>query len=118
MARPRKKIDAEQVKKLAAIQCSYAEMASIVGCNESTLTRRFAQAIKEGRDHGKTSLKRKQYEVAMSGNVTMLIWLGKQHLDQKEKVEQTNDTRISTKSEEVKELASRLTEALKLAIGE
>jgi hypothetical protein len=87
MARPRKPIDPEQVKKLAAIQCSYAEMGAVLGCNESTLTRRFAQAIKEGREQGRMSLKRKQYEVAMNGHVTMLIWLGKQYLDQKDKVE-------------------------------
>lgn len=30
------------------------------------------------------SLKRKQYEVAMAGNVTMLIWLGKIRLGQVE----------------------------------
>lgn len=87
MARPLKEIDLDQVKRLAAIQCSYAEMAAVLGCNESTLTRRFAQAIKEGREQGRMSLKRKQYEVAMGGNVTMLIWLGKQHLEQVEKKE-------------------------------
>jgi len=32
-------------------------------------------------------LAQKQYEVAMSGNVTMLIWLGKQYLSQSEKQE-------------------------------
>lgn len=84
MARPKKKIDAEQVKKLAAINCSYAEMAAVLDCDESTLTRRFAQVIKSGREAGKMSLKRKQYEVAMSGNVTMLIWLGKITLGQRE----------------------------------
>jgi AraC-like DNA-binding protein len=31
---------------------SRAEIASIVGCNPSTLTRRFAQAIKRGRATG------------------------------------------------------------------
>jgi DNA-binding CsgD family transcriptional regulator len=82
--RPKKKIDEEQVIKLAAINCSYAEMASVLDCNESTLTRNFAQAIKKGRDQGRMSLKRKQYEVAMGGNTTMLIWLGKQILGQAE----------------------------------
>jgi len=90
MARPRKKIDPDQVRALAAIQCSYAEMAAVLKCNESTLTRRFAQEIKDGREEGKTSLKRKQYEVAMNGNVGMLIWLGKQHLGQADKLDTTN----------------------------
>lgn len=85
MGRPRKVISAEQVEQLAAIQCSYAEMAAVLGCNESTLTRRFAQAIKKGRENGKASLKRMQYKKAMEGNPTMLIWLGKQHLGQADK---------------------------------
>ena len=52
-------------------------MAAVLGCDEKTLSNRFSQVIKEGRETGKMSLKRKQWEVAMSGNVTMLIWLGK-----------------------------------------
>lgn len=84
MARPRKKIDPEQVTKLAAINCSMKEMASILSCDVRTLQRRFADVIEKGRDTGKTSLKRKQYEVAMKGNVTMLIWLGKIFLGQHE----------------------------------
>ena len=91
MARPKKDIDEEQVKKLAAIQCSYSEMAAVLGCDESTLTRRFAHVIKEGREHGTMSLKRKQYEIAMGGNVTMLIWLGKIVLKQVEKKEFSAD---------------------------
>ena len=39
---------------------------------------------------GKISLRRAQFEKALNGNVVMQIWLGKQHLDQKEKIEQTN----------------------------
>jgi hypothetical protein len=92
MARPKKDIDIEQVRKLAAIQCSYAEMASVLGCNESTLTRRFAQVIKEGRDQGRMSLKRKQYEVAMGGNTSMLIWLGKNVLGQRDSFPEENVT--------------------------
>jgi hypothetical protein len=82
--RPRKKIDPDQVRKLAAIGCSLDEMGSVLNCSADTLGRRFADAIKEGRDNGHMSLKRKQYEIAMSGNVTMLIWLGKIRLQQVE----------------------------------
>src|SRR5574343_1385285 len=38
----------------------------------------------------RAKLLQKQFDVAMQGNVTMLIWLGKQHLDQKEKSEVDN----------------------------
>lgn len=75
MGRPRKKIEPEQVKSLAAINCSYAEIAAVVGCNESTLTRRFAQVIKEGREVGKSSLKRWAWENASKGNTAMQIFL-------------------------------------------
>jgi hypothetical protein len=87
MARPKLKIDDEQVRKLAAINCTNVEMASVLGCDVRTLERRFAATIKDGRAHGVMSLKRKQYEVAMNGNIAMLIWLGKQLMGQTDKHE-------------------------------
>lgn len=92
MARPRKAIDLATLEKLAAINCSHAEMASVLGCSSDTLERNYAAVIKKGRAQGRMSLKRKQYEVAMTGNVTMLIWLGKQMLDQSDK----QDARVAT----------------------
>ncbi len=85
MARPKSKIDPEVVKKLASINCSYAEIAAVIGCDASTLTRRgFTQVIQKGRDIGKSSLKRKMWDIAINGNVTMCIWLSKIMLGYKE----------------------------------
>ena len=42
---------------------------------------------KKGFESGKASLRRKQYEVAMGGNCTMLVWLGKQYLGQTDKID-------------------------------
>lgn len=95
MARPRKPIDAEQVRKLAMINCSYAEIAAVVGCNESTLTRRFAQVIKEGREQGRSSLKRMMWEAAQKGNTAMLIFLSKQLLGYSDKVETNMNAVVS-----------------------
>lgn len=39
----------------------------------------------------KINLLKKQYDTAMSGNVTMQIWLGKQYLGQSEKVQTRNE---------------------------
>jgi len=86
MGRPKKNIDESVIEELAGLNCSYEEIARIVGVAESTLTRRFAQVIKRGRESVKTSLKRKQFQVAMSGNVAMLIWLGKNILGQSDSV--------------------------------
>ncbi len=85
VGRPTVKIDEGQLEKLAAIDCSFEEMASIVGCSVRTLHRNFDTVIEKGRAHGRASLKRKQFELAMSGNATMLIWLGKVRLGQKER---------------------------------
>lgn len=113
MGRKLKPIDENQVKSLAGINCSYAEMAAVLGCDEKTLSNRFSRAIKEGREVGKMSLKRKQYEVAMGGNVTMLIWLGKITVGQVEQVRQVIDQRnlninSEVESSAVKEILSDL----------
>jgi len=90
MARPTKDIDPEQVRKLAAIGCTNVEIASVLGCSHDTIERRFLDEVNAGRQAGKMSIRRKQYETAMSGNVTMLIWLGKQMLDQSDKATSYN----------------------------
>lgn len=85
----KKEINPEQVQKLASIGCTNKEIADILGCSHDTLTRRFSEDLETGRSQGKASLRRKQYELAMSGNAAMLIWLGKQVLNQSEKQEIT-----------------------------
>lgn len=87
MARPKKVISEKQVLELARIHCTVAEMAAVLDCSKDTLERRFAALIEKGRSDGRTSLRRKQFDAATrgKGNVTMLIWLGKQHLGQTDK---------------------------------
>ncbi len=84
MARPKKVVDEKQIYQLAAINCSNEEIATIMRVDKRTIERRFAAVIKEGRENGKMSLKRKQFDVAMKGNVSMLIWLGKNMLGQRD----------------------------------
>lgn len=88
MVMPLKPIDRNQVHKLAAMFCTDEEIADFFDCAESTLKRRFREELKRGRSVGKMSLKRKQYDQAMGGNTAMLIWLGKQYLGQRDKVDQ------------------------------
>ena len=87
MARPKKVINEKLLKELASIQCSLEEMASALEVSVDTLGRRYAEVIKSGRELGKMSLKRKQFQVAMGGNVGMLIWLGKIVLGQRDTTE-------------------------------
>ena len=87
MARPRLEIDTDLVEKLAVIHCTNTEIAAVVGCGESTIRRRFGELVAKGREQGRMTLRRKQYEAAMGGNITMMIWLGKQILHQSDKAE-------------------------------
>lgn len=81
-------IDPAQVEALARIDCTTPEIAAVVGCSEDTLERRFAGNLEKGRREGRASLRRMQYKLAMDGNATMLIWLGKMQLGQRETVRQ------------------------------
>ena len=85
MGRPKLNIDEEQVQKLSEMQCTNVEIASFFGCDEATIRKRFSDMLTKGREIGKISLRRKQMKVAMHGNVTMLIFLGKQYLRQADK---------------------------------
>jgi len=89
--RPKIELDRELITKLARIQCSNPEIAAIMGCHPDTLRDNYSTELDKGRQMGKTSLRRKQWKVAMGGNVAMLIWLGKQYLDQSEKVKEAQE---------------------------
>lgn len=88
--RPKKEIDYNLVENLCKLQCTGEEIASALNIDYKTLNLRindkykmgFSQYYKKASAGGKMSLRRKQMEVAMSGNVSMLIWLGKQYLGQ------------------------------------
>lgn len=94
MARPRKEIDEELLYKLAVIHCTMQEMVDIIGVSEDTLKRRYAGIIAKGKAEGKQRLRRKQVEVAMSGNAVMLIWLGKNLLGQSDTPVQEEDKTV------------------------
>jgi len=89
MGRPKIKIDYELVKKLAHIQCTQIEIASILEVSVDTLQRdkEFCGIYKKGQEEGKMSLRRIQWKLANNDNVTMAIWLGKQYLGQTDKQE-------------------------------
>jgi len=89
--RPRFEIDYEAVKKLASIQCTQVEIAAWLGCCVETLLRdeKFCQIYKDGMENGKMSLRRHQWKALEGGNTTMLVWLGKQYLGQRDKNELT-----------------------------
>ena len=81
-----KKIDAEIVRKLAALQCTMEEIAAWFSVNVSTISRRFANEVALGREAGKISLRRLQWKRARAGSDALLIHLGKHILGQTERI--------------------------------
>lgn len=82
----------EMVRKLAAVMCTEEEIASVLDVTVEVLHNRlnhdaFLEAYKKGKEEGKASLRRTQFELAKK-NANMAIWLGKQYLGQKDKSEE------------------------------
>lgn len=93
--RPEFVVDWGQVDKLLGIQCTQEEIAQVLGCHPETLRNccqrdhgiLFRDYSSAKRAVGKASLRHKQWQIAMAGNVRMNIFLGKNYLGQAENVE-------------------------------
>lgn len=108
--RPKKDIDYKLVANLAKVFCTQQEIADVLEISVRTLQRddEFCHIYKKNIGEVKESLRRMQLKSAIEGNVTMQIWLGKQYLGQKDKIE-SNDIsnrelleQLSSKSNEYK----------------
>ena len=75
-------IPPDEVEKLALLHCTNKEIAEFFGITVKTLEYNFAEKIQKARNVTKQRLRRAQLEVALKGNVPMLIWLGKNILSQ------------------------------------
>jgi hypothetical protein len=83
-------IDKEQFEKLCGIQCTQEEIAcwfmvsvdTLEVWTKKTYSLRFSEIFNQKRKRGHIALRRKQMDVALSGNVPMLIFLGKNYLGQ------------------------------------
>lgn len=97
MSRPQADINWGLVEEYLIAGCSGAEIAAMIGISAPTLYDRcqtdnglmFSEYSQQKREKGDLILKKVQYETAIKDkDRTMLIWLGKQRLGQKEKAEQ------------------------------
>lgn len=77
-------VDPKEVEKLASIGMKDREIAEYLDIDDSTLAYNFKPFLIKGRHNLKISLRRAQLSLALSGNATMLIWLGKNILGQSE----------------------------------
>jgi hypothetical protein len=114
----------ETIDGLGKIQSTNEEAAAVLGVSRVTFekflgdNKTAADAFQNAKGSGKTSLRRAQFKAALGGNATMLVWLGKQMLDQKDKSEIDNRVRFSfdeMSAEELREYVKR--EAAELGVG-
>ncbi len=93
--RPQKAIDYAVLETLVRIQCTGEECAAVLKMDYDTLNRKLQEAgeggftdyFKRFASHGRASLRRMQWKKAEQGHTTMLIWLGKQMLGQKDNLD-------------------------------
>ena len=104
--RPSLEFDLAEVEKLGMLGATAAEIAAWFNCGLRTIERRmgsadgdFRRAYDRGFGRLKISLRRQQIEAAKKGNVAMLIWLGKQLLEQADKREVKEEATVSQKQE-------------------
>lgn len=81
--------DPKQVQVFGMYSATYETMAEYYGVSIDTISRRmkdesndFCRAYKKGQGMGLMKLREAQLSKALSGDSTMLIWLGKQLLGQ------------------------------------
>lgn len=82
MARPRKKIDVEQLIKCAEKQWHIREIAAFFRVSTDTIHRRYAAIIEEARNSGKAKLRDLQWKRALEGSDTMIKHMSEHYLEQ------------------------------------
>lgn len=91
------------VEKLCELQCTLIEIASCLGIHSETLSRcikdeydlSFPLYFAQKRTGGKIALRRAQFKSATSGSIPMMIWLGKQYLEQTDQQNITADVKLN-----------------------
>ena len=89
--RTRRIVNPDEVYKVAAIGCNDREIAQWFSMDENTLRYNFSDILTNAREDLKQSLRHAQLKLALNGNATMLIWLGKQILGQQENPNNNDD---------------------------
>lgn len=112
MGRPTVEITRQQFEGLCNLQCTLVEIAGFFHCSEDTIQNwckkeyrdTFSAIYKVYSQNGKISLRRIQFRLAEKSSA-MAIFLGKQYLGQKEKIETLPDDELKVIVENMKSVA-------------
>ena len=84
----------EQVLELAKLHCTNQEMADFFDVKLQTFVDNFRDIITKGRLLTKQRLRKAQLDLAMKGDRTMLIWLGRNILSQSEQTINNDEDKV------------------------
>ncbi len=99
MANKKIDIDWAKVDKCLKAAASLNQTAIAIGVSDKTLKRRIKEEFniapvmykQQCKEQGDLLLSQSQYDIALTGSIPMLIWLGKQRLGQTDKQEVKQD---------------------------
>jgi hypothetical protein len=102
--RPRKKIDLDMVELYSRLFPSDEDMSVMLGCSRRTIARvknrlRYIEAVRRGQVRTRMEIKKKQLEMAMDGDRTMIIYLGKVLCGQIEEGDKPRASELENKGE-------------------
>ena len=87
-------IPEEEFEKLAELHCTWQEISDWYSVPVSTLRDNFADLYQKGTTKTKQRLRQAQLKLAMNGDRSMLIWLGKNILGQSDQPINTESTNV------------------------
>ncbi len=87
-------IPEEQVMELAKLHCTNQEMADFFEVKLQTFMDNFRDIITKGRLLTKQRLRKAQLDLALKGDRTMLIWLGRNILSQNEQTINNDEDKV------------------------
>ncbi|MEM0167475.1 MAG: hypothetical protein QW515_02435 [Thermoplasmatales archaeon] len=105
-------IDWKKVENLIVHGCSGVQIAATLGIHPQTL---YDRCVKDNQrdwteysyefwEKGNAQLHAKQYQMAMKGDKTLMVWLGKNRLKQTDKIESTIDAKVEVEQKAILEI--------------
>ncbi len=83
--RPHRSLDEERIGQMAFDGCKNSEIAHVLGCDDATLKKNYSRILNKKRAERKAALRNVQTISALAGDIPMMIWLGKNELEQTDK---------------------------------
>jgi DNA-binding CsgD family transcriptional regulator len=93
--RPKLELDAEAIRSRARDGAPVREIARALGCDEKVIRNHFKDAYERGRDERRQEIRNLQMKACRALNPALLIWYGKNELEQTDKVGHEHEGKLT-----------------------